>query len=93
MICLDCDRDFDSENGSMVCPACTKIMLEQSRIDDELKYLEREALGVYTPEGVKIWIDAPNGMLDGLSPRELVKRGRTMEAVNLLEALGEGVFM
>ncbi len=53
----------------------------------------REAAAeVFTPEGVDLWIDARNRMLDGRSPRELVVQGEGQRALDLIDFLASGSF-
>lgn len=46
---------------------------------------------VYRPEGVALWRKAPNPMLDGEVPDDLIARGEGDRVVALCEALAEGV--
>lgn len=53
--------------------------------------VRRAAADVFTPEGVEIWVDARNRLLEGLSPRQLVEQGQGDEVLRALEGLAEGV--
>lgn len=53
----------------------------------------REAAAeVFTPEGVDLWMDGRNRMLDGRSPRELVTEGEGQRALDLIDFLASGSF-
>jgi hypothetical protein len=57
----------------------------------ELEYVRAAAARVYTPEGVEVWMDAPNRMLDGATPRQCVDAGDGGKVLGLIAALAEGV--
>jgi hypothetical protein len=59
--------------------------------EEELEFIRFKALEVFKPEGVKIWIDAKNPLLEGKTPREMVEEGRGYEVVTVLQGLAEGV--
>jgi hypothetical protein len=48
---------------------------------------------VYYPEGVAIWLDAPNRLLRNTTPRQLVDEGRGDQVLALIEALADGAFL
>ncbi len=51
------------------------------------------ALTVYTPEGVDVWLDAPNRALGGETPNDLIVRGEAFLVIDLVHALAEGVIL
>lgn len=46
---------------------------------------------IYRPEGVEIWMHAPNRMLGGESPLDLIAAGRSQRVLDLINALAEGI--
>jgi len=48
--------------------------------------------GVYLPEGVRIWLSAPNPMLDGEIPNDLIERGDTERVMHVVEMLTTGAY-
>jgi uncharacterized protein (DUF2384 family) len=59
----------------------------------EIEYVIEKAREVFTPEGVEIWIGAPNPLLDGRTPRDLVEAGETNRVLALIDALASGAFL
>lgn len=59
----------------------------------ELEYVIEKASEIYTDDGVAAWIDAPNDLFAGQTPRELVTEGRTDEVLDVIETLANGAFM
>ena len=49
-----------------------------------------KALEVYTPEGVAIWVQARNRLLDDEAPVTLMERGELMRVFALLESMSSG---
>ena len=56
--------------------------------DEELA--RRMAADVYTPEGVDIWYDAPNRLLNNASPRQFVDAGDVGRVLQVLDQLASG---
>lgn len=53
----------------------------------------REAAAeVFTPDGVELWMDARNRMLDGRSPHELIAAGKGQRTLDLIDFLASGSF-
>lgn len=47
---------------------------------------------VYKPEGVAIWLDAPNRSLHNATPRQYVEAGDGAQVLALIERLTGGAF-
>lgn len=52
-----------------------------------------EALTLYKPEGVGIWLFAKNRLLDGETPMDLMGRGEHACVLALLAALNDGAYL
>ncbi|TDO18164.1 uncharacterized protein DUF2384 [Mycobacterium sp. BK086] len=52
----------------------------------------KAALEIYQPDGVKIWLDAENRMLEGKSPADLIRSGDVDRVLALVDFLAEGNF-
>lgn len=50
------------------------------------------AAEVYKPEGVAIWLDAPNRALHNATPRQYVEAGDGDQVIALIERLAGGAF-
>lgn len=54
----------------------------------------REALAeVYRPEGIDIWLAAPNRMFEGRTPAEMIEAGQTGRVLDLVHVLADGVVL
>jgi hypothetical protein len=64
-------------------------------VDGDVMFMRciEEARQTYTARGVLIFMQGANQMLDGLSPIDLIERGRGDEVLAWLRAAGEGVFV
>ena len=62
--------------------------MRRPTIDDVLA----AAAEVFTPEGVTIWIDAPNPRLNNATPRQFVNAGDGQRVLDLLTGYAEGSF-
>lgn len=49
------------------------------------------ALEVYRPEGIDIWYDAPNRLLNNATPRRFVETGDGTRVLALIAAMADGV--
>lgn len=50
------------------------------------------AAQVYTPEGIEIWLDSSNQMLDGHTPAYLVLTGEGDRVLDLIDMLATGAY-
>ena len=48
------------------------------------------AAGVYTPEGVHIWMNSRNQLLDGERPFDLIERGDRARVAEVLHRITDG---
>lgn len=46
---------------------------------------------LYRPDGMAIWMESPNQLLDGQVPSEMVADGEAQRVLDLIQALCEGV--
>jgi uncharacterized protein (DUF2384 family) len=53
--------------------------------------IRRLLADVYRPDGQAIWLNAPNQLLDGAVPADLIRDGEGQRVADLLTALAEGV--
>jgi hypothetical protein len=60
-------------------------------IEDEVR-VRAAAAEVYRPEGVDIWYDAPNRLLNNASPRQFVEAGDADRVLEVLDQLASGSF-
>jgi uncharacterized protein (DUF2384 family) len=60
---------------------------------DAVDFVRQAALEVYRPEGVEIWLRAPNPMLDGRTPLDALAAGQTASVLAVLEGMAAGVFV
>lgn len=56
----------------------------------DLDVIREAAGGLYTPEGVAIWMEAPNRLLDNRTPAEMVEAGHADRVLALIEAIAGG---
>jgi hypothetical protein len=59
----------------------------------ELAYVRDRLAEVYQPEGIELWLRAPNRVLHGMVPRDLIRAGRADEVLDLIEALATGAVL
>ena len=57
----------------------------------ELAYVGEQLARVMKPDDANLWIFAPNRLLNGESPAELIRRHDFRKVLALVQALGEGV--
>lgn len=62
-------------------------------LDDVMAYVERRARVTFTDEGAARWVEAPNRLLGGRSPRECVEAGQADVVLDALEAMESGAFV
>lgn len=48
---------------------------------------------IWYPEGVELWIDAPNRALHNATPRQYVEAGDGDKVLNLIAALADGAVL
>lgn len=60
--------------------------------DDEFLEIHRHAREIYTPRGIRMWLDRKNSHLGDERPIDLVVAGRGSEVLALLAALTQGAF-
>lgn len=69
---------------------------EARRVEDERTASEariRELLAdVYRPDGVDLWLRAPNKLLRGERPCDLIERGETQPVLDVIDMLRTGAF-
>ena len=53
--------------------------------------IRRLLTDVFRPDGQAIWLNAPNPMLDGAVPADLIRAGEGERVADALLALAEGV--
>ena len=58
----------------------------------ELGYVVARLSDFYTPEETRLWLHAPNPMLGGARPIDLIVRRRTVEVLAVIEALDSGAY-
>lgn len=59
----------------------------------ELAYLTELLADFYTPSEVRMWVFAPQKLLDGQTPAALIREGRLSEVTGVIDQLREGVFL
>jgi uncharacterized protein (DUF2384 family) len=67
-------------------PGAEKTLLELEYIVDQLSDL-------YEPNEARQWIFAPQKLLNGESPAELIRRGRIGEVMNLVHQIRDAVYL
>lgn len=60
-------------------------------ITDEAR-VRAAAAEVYTPEGVDIWMNAPNRTLNNATPMQFIAAGDTDRVLQVLDRLASGAF-
>lgn len=65
--------------------------MSEDTIARSLRAVEAAAAEVYHPEGVRIWLDAPNPSLHNATPRQYVEAGDGAKVIALLGGLADGV--
>ncbi|WP_157680189.1 antitoxin Xre/MbcA/ParS toxin-binding domain-containing protein [Mycobacterium dioxanotrophicus] len=58
----------------------------------DIDRVREAALEIYTDEGVEVWMESPNRMLDMRSPRSLIESGEVGRVLAYIEFLAEGNF-
>ncbi len=58
----------------------------------ELEYIVDQLADFYEPKEARQWIFAPQKLLDGTSPAELIRSGRIDEVMRLVGQLREGAY-
>ena len=59
----------------------------------ELEYIVDQLADFYSPTEARQWIFAPQKLLDGVSPAELIRNGRIDEVMRLVSKLREAVYL
>ena len=59
----------------------------------ELEYIVDQLADFYSPTEARQWIFAPQKLLDGASPAELIRNGRIDEVMRLVSQLREAVYL
>ena len=59
----------------------------------ELEYIVDQLADFYSPNEARQWIFAPQKLLDGVSPAELIRNGRIDEVMRLVSQLREAVYL
>jgi uncharacterized protein (DUF2384 family) len=59
----------------------------------ELEYIVDQLADFYSPTEARQWIFAPQKLLDGVSPAELIRNGRIDEVMRLVSQLREAVYL
>lgn len=65
------------------CPACIVHHGERA--------VQAAAAEVYKPEGVDIWMNAPNPTLNNATPMQFIRAGDTDRVLAVLAGLADGV--
>lgn len=91
--CPLCD-DGHHETASNVCSCCGLDLsaLPPVTATVTIEQVAAAASEVYKPEGVTIWLDAPNRALYGATPRQYVAAGDGEQVLALIERLAGGAF-
>ncbi len=58
----------------------------------ELDYLVAQLADFYEPDEARQWMFAPQGLLDGASPAELIREGRVNEVAQLLGQIRGAIY-
>jgi hypothetical protein len=56
----------------------------------EVHYIVEQLLGVYSPEGIDIWLHCRNRTLDGQRPIDLLREGQFEDVLHAVERLATG---
>ena len=59
----------------------------------ELAAVSQQLAKVMTPDSASAWLYEPNPLLNNNRPVDLVAQGRFQEVLDLIDAIGEGVFV
>lgn len=73
--------------------SCGALLFAVRAGEADLDEVRAHALEVFLPDAVDWWIDWPNPLLDGETPRALVERGDVARVHGLLEAIADGVLL
>lgn len=58
----------------------------------EEREVRKRLAGIYTPEGVEIWLKSPHRLLDGQTARERIEQGGVQDVLALIDQLDSGAF-
>lgn len=61
-------------------------------VTDDERAVRSAAAVVYKPEGVDIWMNAPNRSLNNATPMQFIAAGDTDRVLQVLEQLAGGAF-
>jgi uncharacterized protein (DUF2384 family) len=67
-------------------PDAEKILLQLEYIIDQLS-------DIYEPRDARMWLYAPQRLLENKSPAELIQAGRTNDVLAVVNQLRDGVFV
>ena len=59
----------------------------------ELEYIVDQLADFYQPDEARQWLFAPQKLLDGVSPAELIQNGRIDDVMKLVNQLRDAVYM
>ena len=59
----------------------------------ELEYIVDQLSEIYEPNDARIWIFAPQKLLEGVSPAALIRDGRIDEVMRLVSQLRDAVYL
>jgi transcriptional regulator with XRE-family HTH domain len=59
----------------------------------QLEFFLTELAEFYKPEEARLWLLSPNRLLDGATPADRIKEGRTEDVFALLEQLRSGAYV
>jgi hypothetical protein len=73
-------------------PVLENIIADTLHVD-ERRHIEQILSEVVTPDGVVRWMNAPNPMLDDLSPTMAIAAGQGERVLELVLQVAEGIYV